>query len=86
MYKLFIAKKVQKFIASRSPKEQVRILKKFELLQKDPYTRELDIKPFHSKMQHCYRLRIGHNRFIYEIEDDKLLITMFDGNTRGDIY
>lgn len=86
MYKLLIAKKVKKFIAAKPRKEQIRIVEKFELLQRDPFAKELDVKPFQSKLENCYRLRIGQNRFVYELKNDELVIKIFDGNKRGDVY
>ncbi len=86
MYNLLISKKVKKFIASRPKREQVRIIEKFELLAEDPYSNRLDIKPFQSKLENCYRLRVGENRFLYEVQNHTLIIHIFDGNKRGDIY
>jgi mRNA interferase RelE/StbE len=86
MYKLLLSKKVTKFIFSLSPKQQKLIYHKFELLRTDPFVHsELDIK----KMKYpipVYRLRIGKLRFIYEIKQEELIIFVFTGGSRGDIY
>ena len=33
-----------------------------------------------------YRLRIGRIRFIYEVDKEKVIILVFAGGKRGDIY
>ena len=48
MYRLEISGKVKKFIAKRTPKEQLAIIKAFEVLQQNPFHNSLDIKPFQS--------------------------------------
>ena len=86
MYKIIYKKQVIKFIKKRSKKEKYKILEKLKLLRKNPYPNNmnLDIKKLQAKSG--FRLRIGDYRFLYDIEDDNLIIYMEDANNRGNIY
>ncbi len=86
MYKLDYHKRVVKFIKRRVPREKDRILERLEKLKRDPYptNENLDIKKIQGKKG--YRLRVGDYRFLYDIEDNKLIIYMEDADNRGDIY
>ena len=86
MYKIIYKKQVIKFIKKRSKKEKYKILEKLKLLRKNPYpsNMNLDIKKLQAKSG--FRLRIGDYRFLYDIEDDNLIIYMEDANNRGNIY
>ena len=86
MYKLSFSSKAKKFIAKRTPKEQIRLIKIFEKLQEDPYNNTLDTKPLKGSTSNEYRLRFGKYRFIYEVINGELLIFVIDGDSRGGIY
>lgn len=86
MYKLDISSKVKKFIAKRTPKEQLIIIKAFEVLQQDPFNNSLDIKPFKSTQNNEYRLRIKGYRFVYRVVDSEVIIYVLKGGNRGDVY
>lgn len=86
MYKLDISSKVTKFIAKRTPKEQLTIIKAFEVLQQDPFNNSLDIKPFKSTQDNEYRLRIKGYRFIYRVVESEVIIYVLKGGNRGDVY
>jgi len=85
MYQLNFSSKAKKFIAKRTPKEQIRLIDTFEILKQNPYNNNLDIKPMKG-LNNSYRLRFGKYRFIYEIVDEELLIFVTDGDSRGGIY
>lgn len=86
MYRLLISKRVIKFIDSLPTNQRQLVFHKFELLRTDPFTHpQLDIK----KMKYSslvYRLRVGKLRFIYEIDQDEIVIFVFTAGNRGDIY
>ena len=86
MYKIIYKKQVVKFIKKRVPKEKQKILECFEILKENPYpiNRSIDVKKLQGK--NGFRLRVGDYRFLYDIEDDNLIIYMEDANNRGDIY
>lgn len=86
MYKIFLEKKVQKFLQKQKWQP---IISQFEKalteLSLDPYENNLDIKII-IWLPHSYRLRIGKYRFLYEIIDDKVIINFFDADSRWEIY
>lgn len=86
MYQIRYHKKVIKFIQKRNPKEKQRILQKFEALKTNPYppNETIDSKKLQGK--EGFRLRIGDYRFLYDVEENELLIYMEDADNRGDIY
>ncbi len=86
MYKIILHKKVIKFINNRTPKEKQIIKSKFEQLQQNPYpqNQKLDLKKLQSR--YGFRLRVGDYRFIYDIEDENLIIYIEDAGNRGNIY
>ena len=86
MYKVEVSSKVKKFIAKRTPKEQLTIIKAFEVLQQDPFNNTLDIKPFKSTQDNEYRLRIKGYRFVYRVVESEVIIYVFKGGNRGDVY
>ena len=42
-------------------------------------------KPLHG-LRGAYRVRVGHFRVLYQIEDDRLLVLVTDIGARGQIY
>jgi len=86
MYQIKFSSKAKKFIAKRTPKEQVRLIEIFETLQADPYNNNLDIKPMKGTKANDWRLRFGKYRFLYEVVDNELFIYVNDGDSRGGIY
>ena len=86
MYKIVLHKKVIKFIQKRTQKEKDIIKAKLKILAQNPYPSNLnlDIKKMKNKIG--FRLRIGDFRFLYDVEEDKLVIYLENANNRGDIY
>ena len=86
MYEIKFHKQVVKLIESRTKQEKRLIFEKFEALKHNPYPPHpsVDLK----KMQGTttFRLRVGKYRFIYEVFEDKLLVYIEKGGSRGDIY
>lgn len=86
MYTILLSKKVIKFIKSLPVKQQKIVKSKLELLRTDPfYHPHLDLKKMKSKHE-LYRLRIGRIRFIFEVSREDVVILVFAGGMRGDIY
>jgi len=56
------------------------------MLEQDPFGESLDIKKYKGGVEHCYRLRIGKYRFLYEIIEYRLVIYFFGADSRGDVY
>ncbi len=86
MYNINITKNVIKFLSKH---KWEKIISSFEkgliILKNNPYRNTLDIKSlkWYNKF---YRLRIWKYRFIYEIIDNKLIISFVEADTRWDIY
>ena len=87
MYKIYLSKQVKKFIEKQDKNLKQRIKKVFKELEKNPYPNnpKLDTKKLKASNDN-YRLRIGKFRFKYFIEDDILVITIEEADSRGDIY
>ena len=85
VYDIKYHKKVVKFLL----KCDIHIAQKFydniAILQVDPYSSLLDIKPLKGK-QWVWRMRIGKYRFAYIVKEQNVLIYFYDANGRGDIY
>lgn len=86
MYKIIPHKRVIKFINKRTAKDKKRIREKFTALQQNPYPNNAstDIKKL--KGQNGFRLRVGDYRFLYDVQENELIIYMEDADNRGDIY
>ena len=86
MYEIIYNKQVVKFIKKRPKNEKIKILQRFEQLKQNPYpsNMQIDVKKLQNRVG--FRLRVGDYRFIYDIEDDRLIIYMEEANSRGDIY
>jgi len=61
-------------------------IKKFDQLQLNPYTQNIQIDSKKLQNKDGFRLRIGGYRFIYDIIDEELIIYIENGGNRGDIY
>lgn len=86
MYKLLLHKQVISFIHARVPQEKKLIATKFELLKVNPHHHPgLDIKKMVG-LDDVYRLRVGKYRFLYTIDDNKVLVLIMVASARGDVY
>lgn len=85
MYKIRLQKKVLKFLEKHKWEKVIEIFSTYlKILQNNPYNNRLDIKIL--KWNNSYRLRIWKYRFIYQIIEDKLIVTFTDWDSRWDIY
>jgi mRNA interferase RelE/StbE len=81
-YRIEISKRVRKDFRLIPKKDAERILLEIQKLADEP-------QPVQSKKlkgEDLYRLRIGVYRVIYEIIDDRLIITVVKVGHRKDIY
>ncbi len=87
VYTLKLHKQVKKFLQSLTPEWQTRFYDKLEMLRQNPYDRiQLDIKPMQGAGESVYRLRVGQYRFIYQINENKLVIYIMTAGSRGGVY
>jgi mRNA interferase RelE/StbE len=67
------------------PRDQKKIIKKIEILCKDTFNPQLDIRKLAGTTQ-SYRLRVGNLRIIYEIDTNNNNIYIWEIDYRGNIY
>lgn len=88
MYKLVFHKSVTKFLEKADKQIQIKAIKSFDTIAKNPINKLLDIKllkGIESKDKH-YRLRIGKYRFLYKVRKQEILIYFYKADNRGDTY
>ena len=77
-YKIIYKKKALKFIQQQPRNQQERIIKAVEKLPKGDIVRV--------ETTDKYRLRVGDYRILFKIDNDKLIITVVNAGSRGQIY
>ncbi|MBS3073152.1 type II toxin-antitoxin system RelE/ParE family toxin [Candidatus Pacearchaeota archaeon] len=82
MYKIILEKKSESFFRKLEKKEQERIAKKFNELEKNP---ELG-KPLTASLAGLWSLRFGDYRAIYQIKQNELVILILKLGHRKNIY
>lgn len=83
MYKIRYKPKAQKFIEGQSLKIRRQLIKKIEVLKKNPHppgSKLLDSK------KNIYRIRTGNYRIIYQVRNKELLIIIAKVGDRKEIY
>ncbi len=86
MYNIKLQKKILKFLKKHKWEKIILIFTEYlKILQKNPYFNRLDIQLL-KWTKNKYRLRIWKYRFIYEINENELIIIFIDWNSRWDIY
>ena len=80
LYRIEYEKQAKKFLESRNPIEQERILAAISELPKG--TDIVKMQGFDRR----YRLRVGDYRIIYDKYDDYYLILIIKIGNRGDVY
>lgn len=83
MYRVYFRKRALKSLTKKiSSADRKTILKKIEILAKNPYNQALNVKKlvFFKNLEKAYRLRIGNLRIIYELESKtkKIIIYLID--------
>lgn len=82
MYKIILEKKPENFFRKLERKEQERIAKKFNELEKNP---ELG-KPLTANLAGLWSLRFGDYRAIYQIKQNEFIILVLKLGHRKNIY
>lgn len=86
MYKIAIEKNVTKFLEKHKWEKLIELFKeKLLILSKDPYKNNLDIKALIWN-DNKYRLRIWKYRFLYEINENIITISILNADSRGWVY
>lgn len=81
-YSLLIKKSAAKELEEIPKKDRLLVIGKIQALAKDP-------RPPNSKKlsgDDKYRIRQGNYRILYEIDDDKIIVTVVKIGDRKDIY
>ena len=81
-YKIFIERSAQKALSKVPVRDQNRMIESIQNLSDNP-------RPSNAKKltaRSGWRIRIGNYRVIFEIEDDRLIITVISIGHRKDIY
>jgi mRNA interferase RelE/StbE len=81
-FRLVFKKSVAKDLRDIPKKDVSRILKRFDALAEDPRATGCE----KLSGQERYRVRQGSYRFIYEIQDDLLLVVVVKVGHRRDVY
>lgn len=83
MYSIELKPQAQKFIEAQTRKTQKQLIKRIEVLAKNPH-------PPQSKLLHqdekLYSFRSGVYRIIYQIKQEKLLIVVAKIGHRKNVY
>ena len=82
MYKIILEKKPENFFRKLERKEQERIVKKFNELEKNP---ELG-KPLTANLAGLWNLRFEDYRAIYQIKQNELVILILKLGHRKNVY
>jgi mRNA interferase RelE/StbE len=82
MYKIILEKKPENFFRKIERKEQERITKKFNELEKNPNLG----KPLTANLAGLWSLRFGDYRAIYQIKQNDLIILVLRLGHRKNIY
>lgn len=80
MYQILIKKKAKKFIDKLPADEKVRVISAIERLPEGE-----DIKRLKG-YEGILRLRVGTYRIIYEVDNNRLIVTVINAGNRGQIY
>jgi len=86
MYKIAIEKNVIKFLEKHKWEKWIELFKeKLIILSNDPYKNNLDIKALVWN-DDKYRLRVWKYRFLYEINEGIITISILSADSRGWAY
>lgn len=84
-YEIELHKRVEKFLDKHSDKFSISFFEKANILSTNPYDNTLDIKQLKWK-NWCRRLRIWKYRFLYEIQENTIIIYFYNADSRWNIY
>lgn len=80
MYQILIKKRAKKFIDKLPATEKRRVVEAIEKLPEGD-----DIKKLRG-YEGVLRLRVASYRIIYEVDNDRLIVTVIDAGNRGQVY
>lgn len=85
MYRLLFHPKAVKKLRKLHPIDRDRILAKLKLFSKETRTKNLDVKKL-VNTQRSFRIRSGDVRAIFELDEKKKTVYVWDVDYRGSIY
>ena len=85
MYEIRIHKQVLKYLKKLPPKQKENIKTILKELENGP-TKGIDVKQMMGEWKGYYRIRTGHIRIIYYIDEEKRIIYVDHIGARGDVY
>lgn len=83
-YLVTTSKKVDKFLF-RHAEIAKRYTRVISYLRENPFSPFVDWKKMKG-LENQFRFRIGKYRFLYTVKEEKILIFVYDADSRGDIY
>jgi mRNA interferase RelE/StbE len=81
-YSIEVMPIAKKGLASVQKKDTQRIIEKIASLSEDPFPRWTE----KLKARMGYRIAVGNYRIIYNIDEDKKMVSILDVDDRKDIY
>jgi mRNA interferase RelE/StbE len=85
MYKIFYSAQAIKNYSKLTEDMRKQVDKKMLAIAKVPFEKNNNIKPLQGR-KHCYRLRIGDWRIIYELIQNELKIIIITIGHRKEVY
>ena len=86
MYTSVVKPRADRIVGRLTRFQQEKIGTTLEKLRQDPYKNSLNIRKLKGTTGHFFRIRIGDLRIIYEIAEEKKLITVHIVDFRGNVY
>lgn len=85
MFSLNYHPRATKFLDKIPLKLSRGVVKKLDVLQNDPFSKQLNISPLKGAKS-SWRLRVGNIRVVYEVDKESKTIYVQDIDFRGSIY
>lgn len=84
-YKVLYKKSAEKFLMFNKI-EGLKFYKTFkELIESNENVKKYDIKKCHCFNDYTYRLRIGSNRALFEVHQDRIIVIVLDIGSRREV-
>lgn len=83
-YSVVFERRAEKELASLQPRDRARLLHAIESLAEEP--RPLGVKKLKGETIDIWRIRVGSNRVLYTIEDDRLTVVVVRIGHRKEVY
>jgi len=85
MYKIELSRNAAKFYQKADNVTTKRLNLAFSKLSEDPF-QNFNIKKLSRELEGSFRLRLGHMRIIYSVDDNKKAVYIEVIGFRGDVY